>query len=186
MIPEPPPEVTAHGGPKESFSEYDRRPGLSCSRGRWLCDGRCRQQHDGCRHSADSPEAAISTNCTISKPGQLYEVLDERSIHKNGQIVLRRGGKQGRPQAPCFGGVFKQVAGIIRVHTYTHTHTSTHSHTSGFCTGHIVASVVDQEVVGELEKRQRGRGGTGGGAGGDVEREQEEGSECSEEAKEAN
>ena len=34
------------------------------------------------------------------------------------------------------------------------THTSTHTHTSGFYTGHIVASVVDQEVAGELEKRQ--------------------------------
>ena len=47
-----------------------------------------------------------------------------------------------------------------------------------------MASVVDQEVAEELEKRQRGRGGTGGGAGGGVEREQEE--VCSEEAKEAN
>jgi hypothetical protein len=37
------------------------------------------------------------------------------------------------------------------------THTSTHTHTSGFYTGHIVASVVDQEVAGELEKRQRKR-----------------------------
>jgi len=58
---------------------------------------------------------------------------------------------------------------------------STHTHTSG----HVVASVVEQEVAGELEKGQRGRGGTGG-AGGGVEREHEEESECSEEAKEAN
>jgi hypothetical protein len=50
----------------------------------------------------------------------------------------------------------------------------------------VVASVVEQEVAGELEKRQRGRGGTGGGAGGVVEREQGEASKCSEEAQKAN
>ena len=50
----------------------------------------------------------------------------------------------------------------------------------------VVASVVEQEVAGEPEKRQRGRGGTGGGAGGVVEREQGEASKCSEEAQKAN
>ena len=50
----------------------------------------------------------------------------------------------------------------------------------------VVASGVEQEVAGELEKRQRGRGGTSGGAGGGVEREQGKESECSEEAKAAN
>ena len=50
----------------------------------------------------------------------------------------------------------------------------------------VVASVVEQEVAGEPEKRQRGRGGTGGGAGAGVEQEQGEASECTEEAKEAN
>jgi hypothetical protein len=50
----------------------------------------------------------------------------------------------------------------------------------------VVVSVAEQEVAGELEKRQRGRGGTGGGAGGGVVREQGEELECSEEAKEAN
>jgi hypothetical protein len=39
----------------------------------------------------------------------------------------------------------------------------------------VVASVVEQEVAGELEKRQRGRGGG-------VEGEQEEASECTKEA----
>jgi hypothetical protein len=34
----------------------------------------------------------------------------------------------------------------------------------------VVASVVEQEVAGVLQKRQRGRGGTGGNAGGGVER----------------
>ena len=40
----------------------------------------------------------------------------------------------------------------------------------------VVASVVKQEVAGELEKRQRRRVGAGGcgGAGGGVEREQGE------------
>jgi hypothetical protein len=38
----------------------------------------------------------------------------------------------------------------------------------------VVASVVEKEVAGELEKKQRGRGGTGGGTGGGVEREQGE------------
>ena len=41
-------------------------------------------------------------------------------------------------------------------------------------------------MVGDLEKRQRGRGGTGGGVRGGDEREQGEESECSDEAKEAN
>jgi hypothetical protein len=41
----------------------------------------------------------------------------------------------------------------------------------------VVASVVEQEVAGELQKRQRGRGGTCGGAEGGVEREQGEASE---------
>ena len=52
----------------------------------------------------------------------------------------------------------------------------------------VVASVVKQEVAGELEKRQRRRVGAGGcgGAGGGVETEQGQASECSEEAKEAN
>jgi len=50
----------------------------------------------------------------------------------------------------------------------------------------VVASVVEQEMAGEPEKRQRGRGGTGGGAGGVVEREQGEASKCSEEAQKAN
>jgi hypothetical protein len=49
----------------------------------------------------------------------------------------------------------------------------------------VVAFVVEQEVVGKLGKRQRGRDGTGGGAGG-VERVQGEESECTEVAKKAN
>ena len=50
----------------------------------------------------------------------------------------------------------------------------------------LVASVVEQEVAGELEKRQRGRGGAGVGAGRGDEPEQGEESEFSMEAKEAN
>ena len=50
----------------------------------------------------------------------------------------------------------------------------------------VVASVIEQEVAGEVQKRQRGRGGTGGGAGRGVEREQGEAAQCLEEAKEAN
>jgi hypothetical protein len=48
----------------------------------------------------------------------------------------------------------------------------------------VVSSVVEQEVAGEREKRQRGRGGADR-VGGVDEREQGEESECSEEAKDA-
>jgi hypothetical protein len=50
----------------------------------------------------------------------------------------------------------------------------------------VVASVAEQKVAAELEKRRRGRGGNESGEGGVVERERGEASECTEEARKAN